>query len=104
MQDLPALGDDLPLFLRVAVVAEYVDLWERVERDRMRVDGGRVRQLRAGSRPLDPLRRKKLGRAGNGMILELALELLDGRGACPGDRLVRVDNHPDQPDRIAQGH
>ena len=39
-QDLAVLGDDLPLLLGVAVGQEDVDLGQRVERDRMRVDGG----------------------------------------------------------------
>ena len=38
VQDLAALGDDLPLLLRVPVVEEHVDVRQGVERDRVRVD------------------------------------------------------------------
>ena len=38
VEDLAALGDDLPLLLGVAVVQEDVDLGQRVEGDRVRVD------------------------------------------------------------------
>ena len=52
VQDLAALGDDLPLLLGVAVVEEDVDLRQRVERDLVRVDR-RPRRLRAGDVRLD---------------------------------------------------
>ena len=40
VQDLAALGDDLPLLLRVPVVQEHVDVGEGVEADHVRVDVG----------------------------------------------------------------
>jgi hypothetical protein len=40
MEDLAALGDELPFLLRVAVVKEDVDLGQRVERDRVGIDAG----------------------------------------------------------------
>ncbi len=40
VQDLPAFRDDLPFLLGVAVREEHVDLGQRVERDRVRVDRG----------------------------------------------------------------
>ena len=85
MQDLAALRDDLPLLLRVAVVEEGVDLGQRVERDRVRVDAGR------------------LGLAGH-VGADLALQLGDRIGAGPRDGLVGVDDDPLQPDRVAQRH
>ena len=41
MQDLAALGDDLPLLAGVAVLQEDVDLGQGVEGDRVRVDARR---------------------------------------------------------------
>jgi len=105
VQDLAALGNDLPLFLGVAVGAEDVDLGERVEGDPVGVDRRGLRRIRGRSANLlEPLRRIQLGCAGEGVILELALQLRDRGRAGPRDRLVCVDDHPDEPDAVTEGH
>ena len=84
-QDLAVLADDLPLFLRVAVGQEDVDLGQRVERDRMGIDARPLR-LAADVGP------------------DLALELGQRVGAGAGDGLVGVDHDPLEPDAVAQRH
>jgi hypothetical protein len=85
VKDLAALGDDLPLFLRVAVVEEDVDLGQRVERNRMGID-------------------RWLLRLTGDMCPDLALELRDRVRARPRDRLVRVDDDPLDADAVPQRH
>ena len=85
MEDLAVLGDDLPFLLGVAIGQEDVDLRERVERDRVRVDVGD---------------RRITGDVG----ADLALELGQGVGTGPRHGLVGVDHDPLQADRVAQGH
>ena len=85
VEDLAALGDELPLFLGVAVGQEDVDLGQDVERDRVGID-------------------MRLGRSAGDMRADLVLELLDGVGARPRHALVGVDDDPLDADRVAQGH
>ena len=58
VEDLAALRDDLPLLLGVAVVEEYVDLGQRVERDRVRVDARRSRPRQRRGRGSAPRARR----------------------------------------------
>ena len=85
VEDLAVLADDLPLLLRVAVREEDVDLRERVERDRVWVDGGHRRLARD-------------------VGADLALELGERVRAGARDGLVGVDDDPFEPDRVAQRH
>ncbi len=86
VEDLAALGDDLPLLLRVAVLEEDVDLREGVEGDRVRVDHRRPSARR---------------RRGPGSALSSSAIALP-----PGarDRLVRVDDDALEADGVAEGH
>jgi hypothetical protein len=77
--------DDLPLLLGVAVVEEDVDLRERVERDRVRVD----------------VRDRLL--PGN-MARICDLELAERLGTGAGDGLVGVDDDALEPDRVTERH
>ena len=74
MEDLAALHHNLPFLLRVAVLAEVIDLGDRVERDLLRVRRDADRRL--GQR-----------------VQALLPQLRDRRAARTGDRLVRVRNH-----------
>ena len=85
VQDLAALGDDLPLLAGVAVVEEDVDLGQRVERDLVGVDRGHQRLAR-------------------GVGPELVLELDDRVRAGPRHALVGVDHDALETDGVAQGH
>ena len=85
VEDLAVLADDLPLLLGVAVREEDVDLGERIERDRVRIDAG-GRRLARDVRP------------------DLALELGQGVGAGARDGLVGVDDDPLEADGVAQRH
>ena len=84
VEDLAVLGDDLPFLLRVAVGQEDVDLGQRVEGDRVRVDGG-DRGLTGDVGP------------------DLALELGDGVGAGPRHGLVGIDDDPFEADACRAG-
>ena len=85
VEDLAALGHDLPLFLRGAIRHEDIDFRDRVEGDRMRVD-----------------RRRKRFPGDVGAHLPLELDQRVGPG--PGDRLIGVDDHPLEADGIPERH
>ena len=84
VQDLARLDDDLPLLLGVAVVAEDVDMGQRVEGDGVRVDRG-------------------LERLAGGVGLDLRLQLHHGLVAGAAHGLVGVDDDALDADAVAQG-
>ena len=85
VQDLAALRDELPLFLRVAVVQEHVDLGQGVERDLVGIHAVGLRLA-------------------GGVGANLALQLGDRLGAGAGHGLVGVDDHALDADAVAQRH
>ena len=85
VEDLAALRDDLPFFLRIAVVQERVDLRECVERDRVRVD-------------------RRFLRCARGVRTDLGLQLRDRVRPGPRDGLVRVDDDALEAGAIPQRH